>query len=307
MERIRFLGTFGIIREGVKVGIRNPNFILLATIVSLPLFSITLLHDWLVQMEASRSPRFTDPPPNSDPVTKLTHLMSGTGWALQLGLLHLIPMASLNLLMAVTTVHTASAIHVGARPVGLQDMLHNSIAKTRWKGPGVTYILTSLISNISLTLIVLFVLLSSILESGNVLLLLLSMMGVIVSFGIWLVLTACWDMGVVVSILEDKGCLQSLLISHYLIKGNMLRGFLLMFFDFFWFYSLSLSTFLVIWGFSSSIVFGFVHTGLECTRKVMKWIVFMVYYHDCKRRRREKVDMEDGRADEFLCNDFSSR
>lgn len=72
-------------------------------------------------MEASRSPRFTDPPPNSDPVTKLTHLMSGTGWALQLGLLHLIPMASLNLLMAVTTVHTASAIHVGVRPVRLQE------------------------------------------------------------------------------------------------------------------------------------------------------------------------------------------
>ncbi|KAL6351393.1 hypothetical protein AAG906_035185 [Vitis piasezkii] len=218
---MRFLGTFGIIREAVRVGIRNPSFIPLATIVSLPLFCITLLHEWLLQhilMEPSFSPQVSELPPNSNAVTRLTHMMSGTGRVLLLALLYLIPIQFLNLLTAVTTVYSASAIHAGARPLGLQDMLR------------------------------------------NVLLLLVSMMGVIIAFGIWLVLSAWWNMGVVISILEDKGCLQALSTSQYLSKGN----------------------------------------------RVMKWVVCMVYYHDCKRRCREKVDMEEASlASEYELNSKS--
>ncbi|KAL6351349.1 hypothetical protein AAG906_035141 [Vitis piasezkii] len=258
MERMRFLGTFGIIREAVRIGIRNPSFIPLATIVSLPLFCITLLHELLLQhilMEASLSPQLRKLPPNSNSlaVTRLTHMMSGR--VLLLALLYLIPIQFLNLLTAVTTVYSASAIHAGARPLRLQDMLHNSIAKTRWKGPLVTYVYTFLLSNISSMVIVFFILLGPLLVSRNVLLLLVSMMGVIIALGIWLVLSAWWNMGVVISILEDKGGLEALSTSQYLSKGNRLR--------------------------------------LVCVGKVIKWVVFMVYYHDCKRRCREKVDMEE--------------
>ncbi|RVX10527.1 hypothetical protein CK203_016962 [Vitis vinifera] len=256
MERMRFLGTFGIIREAVRIGIRNPSFIPLATIVSLPLFCITLLHELLLQhilMEASLSPQLRKLPPNSNSlaVTRLTHMMSGR--VLLLALLYLIPIQFLNLLTAVTTVYSASAIHAGARPLGLQDMLHNSIAKTRWKGPLVTYVYTFLLSNISSMVIVFFILLGPLLVSRNVLLLLVSMMGVMIALGIWLVLSAWWNMGVVISILEDKGGLEALSTSQYLSKA----------------------------------------IGLVCVGKVIKWVVFMVYYHDCKWRCREKVDMEE--------------
>ena len=310
MERMRFLGTFGIIREAVRVGVRNPSFIPLATIVSLPLFCITLLHEWLLQhilMEASFSPQLSELPPNSNAVTRLTHMMSGTGRVLLLALLYLIPIQLLNLLTAVTTVYSASAIHAGARPLGLQDMLRNSVAKTRWKGPLVTYIYTFLLSNLSLMVIVFFILLGPLLVSGNVLLLLVSMMGVIIAFGIWLVLSAWWNMGVVISILEDKGYLQALSTSQYLSKGNRVRGFVLMLFNFIWLYGLSLSTLIARGSFSGRIVLAFVRIGLGCVRKVMKWVVCMVYYHDCKRRCREKVDMEEGREDDLLCKDFSKR
>ena len=308
MERMRFLGTFGIIREAVRIGIRNPSFIPLATIVSLPLFCITLLHELLLQhilMEASLSPQLRKPPPNSNSlaVTRLTHMMSGR--VLLLALLYLIPIQFLNLLTAVTTVYSASAIHAGARPLGLQDMLHNSIAKTRWKGPLVTYVYTFLLSNISSMVIVFFILLGPLLVSRNVLLLLVSMMGVMIALGIWLVLSAWWNMGVVISILEDKGGLEALSTSQYLSKGNRLRGFALMLLNFIWLYGLSWSTLHVRGSFSGRIVLAFVNTGLVCVGKVIKWVVFIVYYHDCKWRCREKVDMEEGREDEILCKNFS--
>ena len=138
-------------------------------------------------------------------------------------------------------------------------------------------------------------------------LLLLSVVGVIIAFGIWLVLTAWWDMGVVVSILEEKGGLQSLSTSQYLSKGNnRVRGFLLMLFDFILSYGISFLAIVVSGNFSSMIVYYVVHNGLECARKVMKWVVFMVYYHDCKRRCRERRSTWKRAEDELLCKDFSS-
>ncbi|RVW47249.1 hypothetical protein CK203_070122 [Vitis vinifera] len=248
MERMRFLGTFGIIREAVRVGIRNPSFIPLATIVSLPLFCITLLHEWLLQhilVEASFSPQLSELPPNSNAVTRLTHMMSGTGRVLLLALLYLIPIQLLNLLTAVTTVYSASAIPCRSQTTSVFHPI----------GP-----------------------LTGVRECA---------------------LASCFYDG-------DKGCLQALSTSQYLSKGNRVRGICV---D-------ALQFYLVIWpilvnpsvrgSFSGRIVLAFVRTGLGCVRKVMKWVVCMVYYHDCKRRCREKVDMEEVLSDLLYLSQIKS-
>ncbi|RVW47250.1 hypothetical protein CK203_070123 [Vitis vinifera] len=162
-------------------------------------------------MEASLSPQLRKPPPNSNSlaVTRLTHMMSGR--VLLLALLYLIPIQFLNLLTAVTTVYSASAIHAGARPLGLQDMLHNSIAKTRWKGPLVT-----------LRLYVPLV--------------------------------------------------------QYFLDGHSV------------FHPIGSPT-----GVKECALASCFYDGCDDSpwNLVIKWVVFMVYYHDCKWRCREKVDMEE--------------
>lgn len=303
MERTRFLGTFGIIREAVRIGIRNPSLISLVTIFSLLLFCISLLHELLlhqilkeaiaVSLELVRKL-----PPNSGSlaVTRSAHMTSMSGRVLLLDLLYLIPIPLLNLLTAITT----SANYAGARPLGLQDMLHDSITKTRWKGPLVTYIYKFLFSSISLIIVAFFILLGPLLLSRNVMLLLVSMMGAIIALGIWLVLSAWWNMGGVVSILEDKGGVQALSTSKYLSKGNRVRGFVLILLNFIWLYGLSWPTLHGRGSFCRRVVLVFVNTGLVCVGKVMNWVVCMVYYHDCRRCCRDKVDMEEGRQNELL-------
>ncbi|KAM0965151.1 hypothetical protein ACFX2C_021102 [Malus domestica] len=48
-----FLGTFGIIESAMKIPFRNPNFIILTSITSFPLFSLTLLQKLPVDYQPS--------------------------------------------------------------------------------------------------------------------------------------------------------------------------------------------------------------------------------------------------------------
>lgn len=143
------------------------------------------------------------------------------------------------------------------------------------------------------------------LVSRNKLLLVVLVMGVIMALGIWLLMSAWWNMGVVISILEEKSGLEALSTSLYLSKGNRFRGFALMLLNFIWVYALSWSTLHARGSFSGRLALAFVNTGLACVGKAMKWVVCMVYYHDCKRRCRDKDDIEEGTEDELLCEGSS--
>ncbi|GMP30356.1 hypothetical protein CsSME_00005061 [Camellia sinensis var. sinensis] len=110
-------------------------------------------------------------------------------------------------------------------------------------------------------------------------------------------------MGIVISILEEKKQGDvALLISSYLSRGSRRRGFLFVLVFLVWRLGLRLSSLYLGWtivgeNFNKMAITAPL-VGLVCVGNVTKWLVFVVYFYDCKRRREEKknIDLEESNA-----------
>lgn len=80
-------------------------------------------------------------------------------------------------------------------------------------------------------------------------------------------------------------------------RGSRKRGFLSMLVVFTWIIVLRLTSLYVGWQ-KGGLVIGMVipQVCLDCLGNVMKWVVFMIYFYDCKKRFLEKkFDGAEGR------------
>lgn len=104
------------------------------------------------------------------------------------------------------------------------------------------------------------------------------------------------------SVLEEKQGVIALGVSAYVSRGCRRRGLFLMLIFFVWRLALRLSCLYVGWSEGGSgIVVTTVQVSLVCFGNVLKWVAFMVYFYDCKKRFLEKkVDVEQGSAAEAL-------
>lgn len=104
--------------------------------------------------------------------------------------------------------------------------------------------------------------------------------------------SSLWETAVVISILEEKKLFEAFSSSAKLTQGRRISGAIL-------------STIIVVVlaimfaptmfegrTFNRGIDYVVHDWSLKCVGKAMSWVVFVVYYHDCKNRQKEKMIME---------------
>lgn len=301
-DKSPFLHTSDMIKLALGLAYWNPTFVAFSVLASLPLFLVMLTHELAVLcIFADASSRLRLVSPYS---SQRLHLASGLIQetfvkVLQASLLYSVPALLLNLLTAVTTVHSSSTIFAQGQSACLRDMLKDSITKARWKWPLIT---STLVSFFSLIFIFWVCIVSwggggGFLASGKILYLSIWGFILVVAMTKWLEYSAVWDVAIILSISEDKSVLEVLSTASSITKGNRTRGCVLMLLNFAWWLGLRVLGFHARRRFmaNSAHAVAVAETGLVCVGKVMEWVVCVVYCHDCKRRSsRDKVDLEGG-------------
>ncbi|KAJ6361274.1 hypothetical protein OIU78_001838 [Salix suchowensis] len=208
-----------------------------------------------------------------------------------LGILHL-----LDLFNMITMVDIASMIYKGdQKSMNLKNMLSRCIKETRLKGPLITSIyallLDSLVS-VGLVSMVMYICLGSI-SSFFSMVFSVVFLGLLSKYIEW---SAVWNMGILISILEDKHGDVALIISAYRTRGSRQQGFLLMLVFFAWRLALRSAFIYVGWdGGGRGVAVTIVHASLVCSAKMWLWLVFIVYFYDCQKKSlRRKNDVDGG-------------
>lgn len=320
------LGLFGILKETIAILYRTPNFVILVLLTSLPLFCSLLPHEIFFQQTLIETAkiqleggslnkrcsfdsefgrlcvfRYVGPLELfKDTVAKLygRYLLLGLSY---LGIVHL-----LDLFTTIVIVNSASAIYAGESPLSLKERWEKSIRRMdNLKGPLITSIYALILSSLSLLGLISMVAHFYTSPSGFFEAFFWSF-PFMAFFGLlsvaWLAKhmewNAIWNMGVVISVLEEKKGTIAIGVSAYISRGCRRRGLFLMLIFFLWRLALRFSCLYVGWsGRGNGIGVTAAHVGLVCLGNVLKWVAFMVYFYDCKKRFLEKkVDVEQGSA-----------
>lgn len=281
------LGFFEIIKESFEIPFKNPSFILFTFITSLPLFCFLVLYEIILQHILIKTGKFLQQ--FDDEYLKLLDignlLEEISPKILLLGFLYLVILHCQDLFNTTATVDVASIIYSEEKPISLKDMFLRHVKETRFKGPLITSI-----CSLSLALLVSLGLLSfatyMYLTSTSVLFMLLFGVLFMALFGKFMEWSAIWNMGIVISILEEKQGDVALLVSSYLSRCNRAGGFFLMFGFFAWRFALRFSCLYEGWNNGgSSLVVTAAHINLVCMSNVLKWLSILVYFYDCKKQR----------------------
>ncbi|KAK0588954.1 hypothetical protein LWI29_007651 [Acer saccharum] len=113
-----------------------------------------------------------------------------------------------------------------------------------------------------------------------------------------------WNMGIVISILEEKHGDVAIGVSAYMSRGCRKSGFLLAFVFFAWKIAMRLSCIYYLQSHKGRIGLNVVEViggkvCLDCVANFMMWVGFVVYYYDCKKRFLEKkFDAPDETVDQ---------
>lgn len=293
-----------ILRKSVMVYLRNLNFIIFTFLTSLPLFCIMVyfeiyLQEILVETcsilnlsygHLTRYDSFLDPISrfNEDYLLKLIFV----------GFVYMVPLYVSEFVSAAVTVDLASKLHSREKKMTLKEMFETPFDLSRLRASFVTSIYVLFLTTthqLGLLWIVLnyHVFLKDI--SFYVLLAVICSIAFAKVLRIYLEGSAIWNTSLVISVLEGIYGVDALAVSAYFSKGNHRRGFFLMLIFFAWGHLVRLSCY-HIGGYEQGNAI-FVQVGLSCmVVNPLKWVVCMIYFHDCKERKLEKkTDEESGK------------
>ncbi|XVF58101.1 hypothetical protein PTKIN_Ptkin07bG0035600 [Pterospermum kingtungense] len=302
------LGFFEIIKQSLKIPFNNPSFILFTFITSLPLFCFLVLYEIILQhilIETGKNLLKTADPfrifgYDYSRLMDIGNLLEEVSpKVLLLGFLYMGILHCLDLFNTIATVDVASIIYSGENSISLKDMFVRPVKETRLKGPLITSI-----CSLSLALLISLGLLSFAtyiyFTSPNVLFMLLFVVLFIVLLGKYMEWSAIWNMGIVISVLEEKQGDVALLVSSYLSRCNRACGFFLMLGFFASRFALRISCLYEGWNNGgSSLVVTAVHISLVCLLNVLKWVSILVYFYDCKKqslRASVHTDVEEAKS-----------
>uniref|UniRef100_A0A7N0TN48 Uncharacterized protein n=1 Tax=Kalanchoe fedtschenkoi TaxID=63787 RepID=A0A7N0TN48_KALFE len=233
---------------------------------------------------------------------KLIHFSEEYGQAfLQLGFLYLALIHLPDLINTIGVVSSASAIYSDEKPVKLKETLFKSFERVTFKRSLVTSIYIRLLA--SMVLIGLL----AIASQGY----LFSLHGQMTWFSsIYGLLFICllykymqwsslWNLGLVTAILEEKHGDIALGVSALYSRGNRQHGEVVMAIFIVWKLSLRLMAATYVAFHEGDrrrvVIVTAVQVFLVCIGNVIKWVTFVIFYYDCKRRFLEKI----------LCDCFS--
>lgn len=283
--KLWFLGTVGLIESAIKIPFRNPNFIALTLITSFPLFCMRLIHELPYNYRPSLIMGAVDQ------LRILTYYGGNMPWALNLTIqiLEVYLLCLVDFIIALTTINAASIICTSSERsrMGLRNLLRNSITKTRWHERMFTFLSVSLLCYLSSDVVDYWrdarPLLSSGCPTRSSRRLHLIVYGV--AFAKGAEYSAWWNLSVVVSILEENRGFAVISASSKLTKGNRLRGFIWMLLYSVW--RFKLPSLLDTWTYPHILAYTYFDSSFSCLGKVINWVVFTVYYYDCKNRHNK--------------------
>ncbi|XP_022735621.1 uncharacterized protein LOC111288985 [Durio zibethinus] len=309
-EKLEFLD---ILKEALTIPHQHFNFVIFSLFTSLPYFFLSVFFEIVLQETLLYIFNFNFFAPTLDYLdydlrSSITLRVDWHRW-IKLCLLYLVPCHLLGLLNIVMTVNAVSIIYAGEKPISLRNM---TVKKTRLKGPFITSIYVLLLSTCILLGLVGVVTNCYILTKGSVLnyyyygpnnyfvnssitiFHVAVFIALLVKYAEW---SAGWNMALVISVLEETYGIEAFELSAYFSRGSTQRGLLLMLVFVVWEIVFRLPCFFERYSERlGGILFSSVCTGLICIGNLMKWVVSVVYFFDCKKRILEKkVDEEVGR------------
>jgi hypothetical protein len=299
-------GVFDIIKKQAST-IFSKNFIIFVFLTSLPLFFFMVYYEISLQrtlVDASNILKLSGPYSYSDwsilPAIPVKSTKDFRHELVRLGLLYLVPRHLLELCAIIVTVDLASKIHVEERvTTTLKEMMHRPIYGARMRGTFITSLYVLFFSTCTLSGLIFLVTSYFVVWRGSMFLgFFLVFYGPIfvALLAKYLEWSGVWNMSIVISVLEGTYGAEALLHSAYFSRGSERRGQLLVLVFFVWGQGLRLSSLYFGWyeGGSWGIA---AQVGLWCLGNVLKWVVFILYFYDCKKRTLEKkVDVELGRV-----------
>ncbi|KAJ4850894.1 hypothetical protein Tsubulata_035638 [Turnera subulata] len=299
------LGFFGLLRHSLSIPFKKPNFIVFTILTYLPSFCFLIMYETLFQHTLIRAGKILQDTPAADLHRNVFSDSFQTQVAIErmigdiplkflaLCLLYLGILYFLDLFNTIATVDMASIIYTEERAMSLWDMLCRLVKETRVKGPLITSICVLLLDSLLLfgmasvapyiyiTSTIFFSMLFSVI-----------FIAFLVKYMEW---SAIWNMGILISILEDKQGDVALVVSSYLSRDSRGFGLVLMLVFFAWNIALRLSSLYVGWtrgGSAVVVITG--QVGAICLTNVLKWLMFVVYFYDCKEKSlRKKIDVEE--------------
>ncbi|GMY26199.1 hypothetical protein FCV25MIE_21441 [Fagus crenata] len=327
------LGVFDILKEALVIIFKNFNFFIFIFLVCIPLFCFLVYYERTLVETLDILRQTNDyydhywPSPLDLIVIRMTkHVYYKL---LQLGFLYLVPLHLLELCIVIVTVDMASKIYAKEEtPMTLKEMIKEAIYGARLRGTFITsyYVLflstcillgliflathaVNMSSSITyfffpvcfgvfiLPLLIKYLEWSTMWIMSTAISLLAGIYGGELSILLlikYLECSAMWNMSIVISLLEGIYGGEAFALSAYFSKGSERRGMILMLVFFVWGLSLRLPC--VFFGCYEGGIGIVVRQSLFCLGNVLKWVVCVVYFYDCKKRTLEmKVDEQVGR------------
>ncbi|KAK3183494.1 hypothetical protein Dsin_030780 [Dipteronia sinensis] len=306
-EKLQFSG---MMKEALRIPFKNPNFILFFLLASLSLFFFLVLSEIiflqsLIQILDLLMETFARLHGDYgyytnfygwQPMYSIREMIGNVSEIrllsslLLLGIIHL-----LDLVNTIITVYAASVIYAGEanNPMGLKQIICTPITKVGFKGPLITSVYALLLS--SLAFLGMLSLAMNMYFATDYFLILVFGMPLMVLLTKHIEWSGIWNMGTVISILEEKHGDVAIWVSAYLSKGCRKSGFLLAFVFFAWKIALRLSCFYYLQSHKGRIGLNVLEViggkvCLVCVGNFMMWVGFVVYYYDCKNAiSREEV------------------
>ncbi|KAL3513777.1 hypothetical protein ACH5RR_026494 [Cinchona calisaya] len=299
-EEMQFLGLFGIYLESFKVVIKwrkifsqiTLSLILPLSVIFLAHMEISHLLKWKIRHNEFQLDHYTQS--GTEKSKKLTHLISSEEATLWLfNIFYFTFLLIFSLLSTSAVVYTLACIYTG-REITFKKVM--SVVPKVWKRLMVTFLCTFLAffayNLVALLVLILLELMFGEMLIGDILVIIL----LIVYIAVFVYLTIIWQLGSVVSVLEDSCGIKAMLKSKELIKGKMLITIVI-------FFKLNFSLFGIRWLFDIYFVhgrwrFGVLHRvgfGLLCLLLLFKLILFglviqTIVYFVCKSHHHENID-----------------
>ncbi|GLU03075.1 hypothetical protein SLE2022_202930 [Rubroshorea leprosula] len=321
-EKLEFLD---ILKHALNIFYKNTRFIVFSLLTYLPLLCFLPLFEIILQkvlletlefLAESSALNYQEPVVNffSNKIFDLyepEHHTVDKDFPISLivhCVLYLVPYHLLELLSVILTVDTTLMIYTEEKRVSLRD-IYKSLKKTRVKGPFITSVCVLFFSTCFLVGFAVIVTLFCVMFKWNrgwdpIWLITSIFQGValIASLIKYLDWRACWNMALVISVVEEAYGAEALRLSAYYSRGSNRRGIFLSLVFFVWELFFRVSCLLGrcherrgVW------MWSLVSSSLICVGNVMKWVVFVVYFFDCKKRVLEKkIDEEVGGETKFV-------
>ncbi|KAJ9709003.1 hypothetical protein PVL29_000817 [Vitis rotundifolia] len=291
-----------LIKEALKIPYKNTNFIIFSLFSSLPLTLAETIE--ILTLPPGYSYRWNWPVS-----THIARRLTG-GFFLkfvQLGLLYMLPLHLLEFFDSVVTVNLASKLQPEEKPMALRQMVRELFHKAKLKGPFITSVYVLLRSTCALLgLVWLFVNYYFIsrrfwhedyIEVNRFFFL----MSLLTKYLDW---SMEWNMSIVLSILEEPCGAEAFAVSSHFSRGSEKCGRLLVLVFLVWGLGLRLACLQARCNVRGSGIL--IQVMLLCMGNVVKWMVFMVYFHNCKKRiLRKTIVGEVGVEDKTVNADFT--